>query len=55
MKYLKKLLKVYTYEEIAEGLGYRSRSTICNWIKINKIPKRKVELVKELSIRILGK
>lgn len=39
MKYLKALLKFYTQSEIAEKLGYASRSTITNWMRNQKVPK----------------
>ena len=49
MIYLRKLLKFYTQTELAEKLGYSSRSTISNWIKVKKIPNHKIGHVRQLA------
>jgi hypothetical protein len=53
MKYLKRLLKVYTYQQLADRLGYKSRSTICNWVKTKNIPERVEKRLQQLLAELV--
>ena len=51
MKNLQYLLQTLSYQELANMLGYRSRSTIHHWLKNNVVPKKMESLLLELARR----
>ena len=54
MKKLEYLLKRYSMQQLAELLGYKSRSTICTWVKNNDIPLRAQNKVDVLYKKLKG-
>lgn len=52
MNYLKQMLKFHTQSELSRLLGFKSRSTISNWLKAGKVPEHMKGKIKKLAERL---